>query len=171
MKCVRTRMNFLAVGVHHVEAFPDTFRLELIDGIKLKPAHVASELRTILAGGEVARLPVASKNPLTILANAGRLTYLIESRKVDLIHARSRAPAWSALLAARRTGRPFVTTYHGAYGEAGPFKAAYNSVMGRGDRVIANSLYTADLISSRQRIARDRIRVIYRGVERLSSTP
>jgi glycosyltransferase involved in cell wall biosynthesis len=124
-----------------------------------------------LAGGEVARLPVASKNPLTILANAGRLTYLIESRKVDLIHARSRAPAWSALLAARRTGRPFVTTYHGAYGEAGPFKAAYNSVMGRGDRVIANSLYTADLISSRQRIARDRIRVIYRGVERLSSTP
>ena len=117
------------------------------------------------AGGEVMELPVASKNPLTILANAGRLARLIRSRKVDLIHARSRAPAWSAFIAARRTGIPFVTTYHGAYGEVGPFKALYNSVMGRGDRVIANSLYTAELIASRQGIARERIRVIYRGVD------
>ena len=64
---------------------------------------------------------------------------LIEERGVDLVHARSRAPAWSAFLAARRTGRPFVTTYHGAYGNPGALKALYNSVMGRGDRVIANS--------------------------------
>ena len=61
-------------------------------------------------GGEVIALPVASKNPLTILANARRLRRLIEDRKVDLVHARSRAPAWSAFLAARATGRPFVTT-------------------------------------------------------------
>ena len=81
------------------------------------------------AGGEIVTLPVASKSPFTILANISRLTRLIEQRGVDLVHARSRAPAWSAFLAARRTGKPFVTTYHGAYGEVGPFKAAYNSVM------------------------------------------
>ncbi|MBC8012673.1 MAG: glycosyltransferase family 4 protein, partial [Methyloceanibacter sp.] len=116
------------------------------------------------AGGEVVTLPVASKNPFTILANARRLRRLIEERNVSLVHARSRAPAWSAYLAARRTGRPFVTTYHGAYGSPGPFKTAYNSVMGRGDRVIPNSLYTAGLIASRHHVARERIRVIYRGV-------
>jgi glycosyltransferase involved in cell wall biosynthesis len=123
------------------------------------------------AGGEIVPLPMASKNPFTILANAGRLARLIEERGVDLVHARSRAPAWSALLAARRTGRPFVTTYHGAYGSPGPFKTAYNSVMGRGDRVIANSLYTADLIASRHHVERKRIRVIYRGVDLSKFTP
>ncbi|HET7851260.1 MAG TPA: glycosyltransferase family 4 protein, partial [Methyloceanibacter sp.] len=117
------------------------------------------------AGGEIVTLPVASKSPLTILANIGRLTKLIRDRKVDLVHARSRAPAWSALLAARRTGKPFVTTYHGAYGEVGPFKAAYNSVMAKGDRVIANSRYTASVIEARDANAKDRIRVIYRGVD------
>jgi len=117
-------------------------------------------------GGEIVTLPVASKSPFTILANIGRLTNLIGERGVDLVHARSRAPAWSALIAARRMGKPFVTTYHGAYGEVGPFKAAYNSVMGRGDRVIANSHYTAQVIEERDASAHDRIRVIYRGVDR-----
>ena len=117
------------------------------------------------SGGEIVNLPVASKNPLTLLANARALARLIEERGIDLVHARSRAPAWSALRAARATGRPFVTTYHGAYGKPGPLKALYNSVMGRGDRVIANSEYTAALIASRQPEARDRIRVIYRGVD------
>ncbi|MGD9500951.1 MAG: glycosyltransferase family 4 protein [Methyloceanibacter sp.] len=117
------------------------------------------------AGGEIVTLPVASKNPLTILANARRLATLIEERGVDLVHARSRAPAWSAFLAARRTGRPFVTTYHGAYGNPGPLKRLYNGVMGRGDRVIANSRYTAALVASRHPSARERIRVIHRGVD------
>jgi glycosyltransferase involved in cell wall biosynthesis len=117
------------------------------------------------AGGEMVTLPMASKSPFTILANIGRVARLIEERKVDLVHARSRAPAWSAYFAARRTGKSFVTTYHGAYGEVGPFKAAYNSVMARGDRVIANSRYTASVIESRDASAHDRIRVIYRGVD------
>jgi glycosyltransferase involved in cell wall biosynthesis len=117
------------------------------------------------AGGEIVALPVASKSPFTILANIGRLARLIRDRKVDLVHARSRAPAWSALLAARRTGKPLVTTYHGAYGEVGPFKATYNSVMAKGDRVIANSRYTASVIEARDATAKDRIRVIYRGVD------
>jgi len=117
-------------------------------------------------GGEIVTLPVAGKSPFTILANIGRLTNLIGERGVDLVHARSRAPAWSALIAARRMGKAFVTTYHGAYGEIGPFKAAYNSVMGRGDRVIANSHYTAQVIEERDASAHDRIRVVYRGVDR-----
>jgi glycosyltransferase involved in cell wall biosynthesis len=117
------------------------------------------------AGGEILSLPVASKNPFTILSNAGELTRIVKGRGVDLLHARSRAPAWSAYLAARRTGRPFVTTYHGAYTSKAPLKAFYNGVMARGDRVIANSLYTARLIASRHATARDRVRIIYRGID------
>ncbi len=109
---------------------------------------------------------MASKNPVTILANAWRLVKLIDKRDIDLVHARSRAPAWSALLATRRTLRPFVTTYHGAYGQVGPFKAAYNSVMAKGDRVIANSRFTAGVIADRHPRASDRIRIIYRGVDK-----
>ena len=117
------------------------------------------------AGGEIVDLPVASKSPLTILANVRRLARLVEDRGVDLLHARSRAPGWSAFLAARRKGRPFVTTYHGAYGHVGPFKAAYNSVMARGDRIIANSRYTAGVIAARDQSAQEHIRIIYRGVD------
>lgn len=123
------------------------------------------------AGGEVITLPVASKNPFTIFANATRLERLINERSVSLVHARSRAPGWSAFLAARHAGRPFVTTYHGAYGNLGPIKAAYNSVMSRGDRVIANSLYTARLIAAREPSAGDRIRVIYRGIDSATFDP
>jgi glycosyltransferase involved in cell wall biosynthesis len=117
------------------------------------------------AGGEIISLPLASKNPFTILANARRLTRLIEQRGVSLVHARSRAPAWSAFIASRSTGRPFVTTFHGAYGNPGPFKNFYNSVMARGDRVIANSRYTASLIAERHHVPEDRIRIIYRGID------
>jgi glycosyltransferase involved in cell wall biosynthesis len=146
--------------------------VEIADALARAGAHalVATEggrMATAIerSGGEIVPLPLASKNPLTMLANARALARLIEARGVDLLHARSRAPAWSALRAARATGRPFVTTYHGAYGDPGPLKSAYNSVMGRGDRVIANSRYTAELVASRHPAARERIRVIYRGVD------
>jgi glycosyltransferase involved in cell wall biosynthesis len=122
-------------------------------------------------GGEIVTLPMASKNPFTLLANARRLAQLIETRSVNLVHARSRAPAWSALIAARRTRRPFVTTYHGAYASPGLFKNFYNGVMARGDRVIANSRYTAELITARHRVPKDRIRVIYRGVDLATFAP
>ena len=102
-----------------------------------------------------------------MLANARQLERLIVERQVALVHARSRAPAWSAYLAARRARRPFVTTYHGAYGTLGPLKAAYNS----GDRVIANSLYTAKLIAARHRLKPERVRVIYRGIDEASFDP
>jgi len=123
------------------------------------------------AGGEVISFNAATKNPLAMLANARRLQQLIAREKVDLLHARSRAPAWSALLAARLSRRPLVTTYHGAYAEQGALKRTYNSVMARGDLVIANSHYTARLIQSRYGTPQDRIRVIHRGIDENSFDP
>ncbi|MBI1385405.1 MAG: glycosyltransferase [Rhizobiales bacterium] len=117
------------------------------------------------AGGELIRLAVATKNPWMLRRNASALTRLVADRGVALLHARSRAPAWSALWAARRAGVPLVTTYHGAYGENGPLKRLYNSVMARGDVVIANSNYTADLVRRRYGTERERITVIHRGVD------
>ena len=88
-------------------------------------------------GGEHIFMPLASKNPFVMAANAGRLAEIARREGVSILHARSRAPAWSALYAARKTGTPFVTTYHGAYGQKNPLKSLYNSVMARGDAVIA----------------------------------
>jgi glycosyltransferase involved in cell wall biosynthesis len=122
-------------------------------------------------GGELIAFPAATKNPLALLANAGRLARLIRNEGIALIHARSRAPAWSALLAARRVPIPLVTTYHGAYGGRGRVKTWYNGVMARGDLVIANSGFTGDLIASRHGTPRERIRVIHRGVDLVRFDP
>lgn len=136
-------------------------------GAKALVATEGGRLATDLedAGGEIIELPVASKNPVTILANARRLTRLVEDRNVTLLHARSRAPAWSAYLAARRAHRPFVTTYHGAYSGRSRLKTLYNSVMARGDRVIANSRFTAGLVSSRYPVRPEHLHVIHRGFD------
>jgi glycosyltransferase involved in cell wall biosynthesis len=123
------------------------------------------------AGGRHLALPLAAKNPATILRNAGRLARLIRAEGVSLVHARSRAPAWSAWLAARRTGVPFVTTYHGAYGENLPFKRQYNSVMAKGAVVIAASGYIAGLVAARHGVPPGRIRVIPRGVDPAAFDP
>jgi glycosyltransferase involved in cell wall biosynthesis len=116
-------------------------------------------------GAELQFFPAAVKNPVRLLWNARRIAHVIARDRVDLIHARSRAPAWSALIAARRMGIPFVTTYHGAYAERWALKRLYNSVMARGDAVIANSQYTADLIRMRYGTPLSRLYVIYRGVD------
>lgn len=121
--------------------------------------------RVTSAGGEIITLDAGTKNPARIWTNAARLADIARREHVDLIHARSRAPAWSALIAARRIEKPFVTTYHGAYAENDPFKRLYNSVMARGDVTIANSQYTADLIRARYRTPPERIAVIPRGVD------
>jgi glycosyltransferase involved in cell wall biosynthesis len=123
------------------------------------------EAELIQCGAELIRLPVAAKDPVTILLNAGRLESIIRERKVALIHARSRAPAWSALLAARAARIPFLTTYHGAYKASGPLKKFYNSVMAAGDLVIANSQYTADEIAKVYKIQPSRLVVIPRGTD------
>ncbi|MGD8422861.1 MAG: glycosyltransferase family 4 protein [Methyloceanibacter sp.] len=136
-------------------------------GAKALVATEGGRLATALedVGGEMIKLPVGSKNPITILANAQRLQRIVEDRHVTLLHARSRAPAWSAYLAARRTRRPFVTTYHGAYSGRSWLKTFYNGVMARGDRVIANSRFTADLISSRYSVPPEHLHVIHRGFD------
>jgi glycosyltransferase involved in cell wall biosynthesis len=123
------------------------------------------------AGGELVPFPAGTKNPARIVWNALAIAKIIRVEGVDLVHARSRAPAWSALIAARRTGTPFVTTYHGAYSEKGRAKNLYNSVMARSDIVIANSGYTASLIRARYDTPSARITVIHRGVDGTAFDP
>ncbi|MBX9747276.1 MAG: glycosyltransferase family 4 protein [Hyphomonadaceae bacterium] len=117
------------------------------------------------AGGELIKLPVQTKNPITALANTWALYRLAKQRKVDVIHARSRAPAWSAMGAARLAGVPFVTTFHGIYNAHSAPKRFYNSVMARGDVVIANSEYTREHILANYDVKADRVVVIPRGVD------
>jgi glycosyltransferase involved in cell wall biosynthesis len=117
------------------------------------------------AGGELIRMPVASKAPWQIWRNGREIARIAQREDVALLHARSRAPAWSTLMAARQTGLPFITTYHGAYGESGAMKRYYNGVMVRGRLVIANSEYIAQLIEDRYQTPRAKIRVIHRGVD------
>ena len=85
------------------------------------------------------RLPVNSKNPLLVFFNAMLLVGIILFYNISIVHARSRAPAWSCLLATKLTKRKFVTTFHGTYSFSGKFKKFYNSVMVRSDLIIAGS--------------------------------
>ncbi len=117
------------------------------------------------AGGRHFALPLQAKDPLTIWRNAARLEALIRAEHVTIVHARSRAPAWSAWLACRRTGAHFVTTYHGVYNEDLPFKRRYNAVMARGEIVIAASRYVAHEVLRRHAIDPERVRIIPRGVD------
>lgn len=117
-------------------------------------------------GARHVTLPLDSKSPLALWRNVGRLAAVIERHRVDLVHARSRAPAWSAWQAARRTGRPFVTTVHNVYGEGGgPIKRSYNAIMGHGDRVIAISDFVAEAAIVRYHAGAALVRVIPRGID------
>jgi glycosyltransferase involved in cell wall biosynthesis len=110
-------------------------------------------------------LPLAPKNPFTIWRNAARLARLIRKHKVDIVHARSRGPAWSALWAARRTGALFMTTFHDTYSAESRWKRRYNSVMAKGQRVIAISDFVAEHIREVYGIGMSAIRVIPRGID------
>jgi glycosyltransferase involved in cell wall biosynthesis len=116
-------------------------------------------------GGIWIPFPARSKNPAVMAANVHRLRAVCLDEGVDLVHARSRAPAWTALFATKALRIPFVTTYHGSYAGRSAVKVLYNSVMARGDAVIANSHFTADLIGRMHPFARDRVRVIHRGTD------
>lgn len=146
--------------------------------VEIAEAIVASGFRALVAsaggplaaevervGGRHITLPLNTKSPLGIRRNAGALAALVRQEEIAILHARSRAPAWSALLAARRTGARFVTTYHGSYNEGFPGKRLYNSVMARGDLVIAISRFIAGLITERHGTPPERIRLIPRGVD------
>ena len=119
----------------------------------------------VRAGAEHVTLPLARKSPFALRANVTPLATLIESEGVDIVHARSRAPAWSAYEAARRTGRPFVTTFHGTYNFGNALKRWYNGVMARGDRVIAISDFIADHVRRNYGVGDERLRVVPRGID------
>jgi glycosyltransferase involved in cell wall biosynthesis len=133
-------------------------------------AYVASsggpmERELARAGARHIRLPLATKNPLAMRRNASALADIIRRLGIDIVHARSRAPAWSAWAAAKRTRRRFVTTFHNAYDEELPFKRWYNSVMARGERVIAISDFVAAHAAKIYGLGDDRLRTIPRGVD------
>ena len=100
---------------------------------------------------------MASHNPVTIAGNAFALKRLILQRDCGVVHALARAPAWSALAAARMTGIPLVTTWYNGFREQNIFKRFYNSGMARGERVIAMSDQIAEAIAERHEIAAERI--------------
>jgi len=117
------------------------------------------------AGVRHITLPLATKNPWKIYNNAESLERIIEQYDVDIVHARSRAPAWSAWMAARRTGVPFMTTFHAPYNFSNRLKRLYNSVMVRGDRVIAISEFIREHIVENYDVDPSKIRLIHRGVD------
>ena len=117
------------------------------------------------AGIEHIELPLASKNWFTMRRNAERLEAIIREKGVDIVHARSRAPAWSAYWAVQRTGVRFVTTFHATYNFTNPLKKYYNSVMTKADRVIAISDFIRRHIQEHYKSDGTKIRVIHRGID------
>jgi glycosyltransferase involved in cell wall biosynthesis len=112
------------------------------------------------AGGEFIPLDVSSNNPAMMLRNAIRLTRIARERQCRVIHAFGRAGAWSAFVAARLCGIPFVTSWYKGFREQNIFKRTYNGVMARGDRVLASSEQIAQLINDRYGTSWDKIAVV-----------
>tara|TARA_A100001388_G_scaffold264740_1_gene236284 strand:- start:761 stop:1915 length:1155 start_codon:yes stop_codon:yes gene_type:complete len=113
------------------------------------------------------RLPVQSKNPILIFLNSIFLIFIILFYNINIVHARSRAPAWSCLLAAKITGRKFVTTFHGTYNFKSKIKKFYNSVMVRSDLIIAGSNFIFSHIKdnySEYLMFKRKLLVIFRGI-------
>jgi len=110
-------------------------------------------------------LNVGSKNPIWLRRHTRKLIDIIKTEQIDLVHARSRAPAWPGRAAAKATGKPFITTYHGIYNARSSAKRRYNAIMTKGDLIIANSMYTKDHIVAEHGTDPKKIRVIPRGVD------
>ena len=116
---------------------------------------------------KVITLPVHSKNPLLIIFNSLALIGIILFHNISIVHARSRAPAWSCFLASKLTGRKFVTTFHGTYNFNNNFKKFYNSVMVRSNLIIAGSNFIFSHIKEKYSKYLDgekKLRVIFRGI-------
>ena len=116
---------------------------------------------------KVIKLPVHSKNPLLMFFNSIALIYIILLNNISIVHARSRAPAWSCLIATKLTRRKFVTTFHGTYNFKNPLKKFYNSVMVRSDLIIAGSNFIFSHIDknySKYLGIKKKFLVIFRGI-------
>ena len=116
---------------------------------------------------KIIKLPVHSKNPLIIFINFLALVAIILVKNISIVHARSRAPAWSCLLPAKITGRKFVTTFHGTYKFNNKIKKFYNSVMVRSDLIIAGSNFIFSHIKdnyTKYLNAKKKLLVIFRGI-------
>ncbi|MDI2112333.1 glycosyltransferase family 4 protein [Commensalibacter nepenthis] len=111
------------------------------------------------------RLPLNSKNPLVIWKNQFAIKKIINEYKVDIVHVRSRAPAWSVWLAVKNTKIHFITTWHGVFSETWRGKRWYNQVMTKGERVIAISHYVAERLKNHYGVQEQILRVIPRGVD------
>lgn len=116
-------------------------------------------------------LPLKSKNPLVILKNAQKLEAFIKENGINIVHARSRAPAWSAYLAAKRAGVHYMTTFHGTYG-LGPWgiKKAYNKIMTMGEKIIVISNHIKNHVLKNYNADEKKLRLIHRcaDIERFS---
>ena len=134
-------------------------------GVSIVASSGGRLVPTVERAGRHLALPLERRGPLAIRANARRLEAAIREHGVNLVHAHSRAPAWAAWLAARHTGVPLVTTYHGTYSEGLPGKRLYNSVMARGARVIAPSRFVAGMVAARHATPPERLRVVPHGVD------
>jgi glycosyltransferase involved in cell wall biosynthesis len=137
-------------------------------GHKALVASAGGPLTSILEKHQIRHitLPLHSKNPVTILSNALLLSRLINTEKVNVLHARSRAPAWSAFIAHKITKCKFVTTVHGAYSfkHIQMLKKVYNSIMFKGERVIAVSHFIKDQILKDYTVDKSKVEIIHRGV-------
>lgn len=152
-------------------------------GVELGTIEIATELQkqgiknfVASAGGRMAynlerikvkhfTLPLKTKNPIKLWLNYRRLVKIIKENGVNIVHARSRAPAWSAYWAAKKTGAKYLTTFHGTYG-LGPkgIKKVYNKVMTYGDLVIAISNHIKQHILKHYKCDENKIRLIHRCV-------
>lgn len=124
---------------------------------------LVSELETM--GAKHILLPVHSKNPFIIYRNSQKLNKIIQDYKFDLIHVRSRAPAWSCLPASRQTKTPLVSTFHGQYGHQNKLKKLYNSSMLRTDTCIAVSQFIKNHLKENYPQYAVPIKLIRRGID------
>jgi len=122
------------------------------------------EREIIRTGGKVFNFSLGSKNPLIIFLNIYKLSRIIKKYKINIIHARSRAPAWSAYFAAKKMGIPFVTTFHGTYSIQNNLKKKYNSIMVKADKVIAISSFINKHILSNYKVDQEKIVTVHRGI-------
>ena len=116
---------------------------------------------------KIIKLPVHSKNPLLILLNSICLTFIILFLNISIVHARSRSPAWSCLIATKLTFRKFVTTFHGTYNFSSNIKKFYNSVMVKSDLLIAGSNFIFSHINDnypKYLSPKKKFLVIFRGI-------